>query len=270
MRSVRTVRARSRGVAAVLLRAVRAAAPRTGVGGHRRGRPRRAHHHAPRARPRQPGVHRERPAHARRRARDRARALLDHRLQRLGELAAGAALGGHQRLAPGGRARAQRQPDQRAGAARGAARARRHVQFDVGLGDHRRDDRHAPGRARRGRDRRCAAAPARRLLDRGDDQGSRGRLPRPARPAPASDRRVGVRPRASRRRRGRSEREPLLRCERVVRVRHHRRQVPARRRAGRARHARRGRPRESHGRAGRAGARSACSSTSTSRARTRA
>ena len=138
---------------------------------------------------------RERPAHARRRARDRARALLDDRLERLGELPAGAALGGHQRLAARGRARAQRQPDQRGRAARRAARARRHVQLDLGLGDHRRADRHAPRGARRGRDRRRAAAAARRLLDRRDDQGPRGRLPRPARPAPARARRARARAR---------------------------------------------------------------------------
>ena len=68
------------------------------------------------------------------------------------------------------------------------------LQLDLGLGDHRRADRHAPGRAGRGRDRRRAAAPARRLLDRRDDQGPRGRLPRPARPAPARARRARARP----------------------------------------------------------------------------
>ena len=79
-------------------------------------------------------------------------------------------------------------------AARRAARAGRHVQLDLGLGDHRRADRHAPGRAARGRDRRRAAAAARGLLDRGDDEGPRGRLPRPARPAPARARRARARP----------------------------------------------------------------------------
>jgi amidophosphoribosyltransferase len=64
------------------------------------------------------------------------------------------------------------------------------LQLDLGLGDHRRADRHAPGRARRGCDRRRAAAPARRVLDRRHDQGPGGRLPRPARPAPARARRV--------------------------------------------------------------------------------
>ena len=72
---------------------------------------------------------------------------------------------GHQRLAPRGRAGAQRQPDQRRRAARRAARARRDVQLHLRLGDHRRDDRHASRRAHRGRDRRRArracAAPSR-------------------------------------------------------------------------------------------------------------
>ena len=47
---------------------------------------------------------------------------------------------------------------------------------------------------------------------------------------------------------GRRTAAALLRRQRVVRVRHHRRQVPARRRARRARDARRGRPPEPHGR----------------------
>ncbi len=59
------------------------------------------------------------------------------------------------------------------------------------------------GRARRGRDRRRAAAPARRLLDRRDDQGPRRRLPRPARPAPARRSACSIPARAIRRRRRR-------------------------------------------------------------------
>ena len=252
VRCVRHIRARARGLAAVVLRAVRAAAPRAGVGGDRGGRPRRAHHHAPRARPGQPGVHRERPEHARRRAGDRARALFDDGLERLGELTAGAALGGHARLPARGRAGAQRQPDQRRGAAQRAAGAGGHVQLDVGLGDHRGADRDAPGGARGGRDRGGAAAAEGRVLDGRDDEGPRRRLPRPARAAPAVAGRAGARsavasPRRRRRPAGGGLRSAgpartdgsrmasaLLRGERVVRVRHHRREVPARR-ASRAR-----------------------------------
>ena len=47
-----------------------------------------------------------------------------------------------------------------------------------------------PAEHGRGRDRRGDAAPARRLLDGRDDEGPRGRLPRPARAAPAVDRRA--------------------------------------------------------------------------------
>ena len=119
--------------------------------------------------PRQPGLQGARPARARRRARDRPRALLDDRLQRVGELAAGAPLGRLGRQPPRARARPQRQPDQRRRAARRAARARRRVLVDLGLGDHRRAARHARRADDRGRDRRRAAAPARRLLDRRDD-----------------------------------------------------------------------------------------------------
>ena len=157
---------------------------------------------------------------------------------------------------------AQRQPDQRARAARRAARARRQLQLDLGLGDHRRADRDAPGRADRGRDRRGAAAAAGRVLDRRDDQGPRRRLPRPARAAPALDRRARLR------RVGR--RPALLRRQRVVRVRHHRRALPARRRA-RARSSRSARTGCRAGSSPAASATpSASSSTSTSRARTRA
>jgi len=118
---------------------------------------------------------------------------------------------------------------------------RRQLQLDLRLGDHRRDDRHALRRAGRGRDRRRAAPPARRVLDRGHDQGSRGRLPRPPRPASACARRARARPRGPRR-------GALLRGQRVVRVRHHRREVRARRPAGRAGDARPRRPAEPHDR----------------------
>ncbi len=116
--------------------------------------------------------------------------------------------------------------------------AGRHVQLDLGLGDHRRDDRHAPGRAHRGRDRRRAAASARGVLDRRHDQGPCRRLSRPPGSAPARARCAGARSRRS------VWRDSLLRGERVVRVRHHRREVPARRAARRGRHARRAGPAE--------------------------
>ena len=77
----------------------------------------------------------------------RPRPLLDHRRQLVGELAARLA-----RRQARGRARPQRQPDQRRRAARRAARARRRVPLDVGLGDHRRAALHAPG-GRRSRTR---------------------------------------------------------------------------------------------------------------------
>ena len=50
-----------------------------------------------------------------------------------------------------------------------------------------------PAELRRGCDRRRAAAAARGVLDRRDDQGSCRRLPRPARPAPARARRARAR-----------------------------------------------------------------------------
>ena len=115
----------------------------------------------------------------------RPRPLLHDGLQRVGELPARPPLRGLRRQPPRARPRAQRQPDQRRRAARRAARAGRHVRVDIGLGDHRRAAGDPPGREARGRRRRRDAAPQGRLLDRGDDQGPRRRLPRPGRPAPA-------------------------------------------------------------------------------------
>ena len=55
--------------------------------------------------------------------------------------------------------------------------ARGDVQLDLGFGDHRGADCHASGGAHRGRDRRGAATIERRLLDGRDDQGPRCRVP---------------------------------------------------------------------------------------------
>ena len=132
----------------------------------------------------------------------------------------------------------------------------RHLQLDLGLGDHRRAARHASGRRHRGRDRRRHAAPAGRLLDRRHDQEAR-RTPSATRPACARScsGMIGDR---------------YCVASRDLRVRHHRRQAAARRRARRARLARRGRHPHAPGRRGRRARRSASSSTSTSRAPTRA
>ena len=116
--------------------------------------------------PGQPGLQRARPARARRRPGDRPRPLLDDRLQRVGELAA---------RAPLGRRRGNRREVALAhngnliNAVELHAELRergRRVQLDVGLGDHRRAARHAPG-ARRSRTRsptccRACRAPSRR------------------------------------------------------------------------------------------------------------
>ena len=255
VRRLRDLRPRARRRAPRVLRAVRAPAPRPGVGGHRRGRPRRRHHHAARARPRLAGLQGARPARAARRPRDRPRPLLDDGLQRVGELPARPPLRRLGREPPRARAGPQRQPHQRRRAPRRAARARRHLPVDVGLGDHRGAAGDPPGRRPRGRDRRRPAAPAGRLLDGRHGPGARLRLPRPRR-----------RPAA----RARPPRRALLRRDRVLRARHHRRRAPARRPARRARLARRGR-RRARGRSSRARARpSASSSTSTSRGPTRA
>ncbi|CAA9465758.1 MAG: Amidophosphoribosyltransferase, partial [uncultured Solirubrobacteraceae bacterium] len=195
-------------------------------------RPRRAHHDPARARPGQPGLRRAEAPHAGRRGRRRARPLLDHGVGRVGEHAAGLPL-----RPPPARAGPQRQPGQRRRAARRAARARPALQLDLGLGDHRRAAGRPPGRPHRGRGRRRHAADARRLLDGRALQGPRRGLPRPVGAAAAV---------------ARAPRRPLLRGQRVVRLRHHRRGVPARRPARRGRHARRARHRVADGGRGRA------------------
>ncbi len=115
--------------------------------------------------------------------------------------------------------------------------AGRHLPLDVGLRDHRRAALHASGRADRGRRRRRDGAARGRLLDRRDDQGPRRRLPRSGRHAAALARHAG---------------RLLLRRVRDLRVRHHRRAVPARRAAGRGRVALGPRDRDAHGGRGRA------------------
>ena len=147
---------------------------------------------------RQPGVQRERPAHARGRAGDRSRALLDHRLQRLGELPAGAALRGHRRLAARGRARAQRQPDQRRGAA-GASCSSAGVTFSSTSDSEIIAALIATHPAESIEDAIADVLPRLRgafsIVAMTKDRG--GRLPRPARAAPAGARRArSARPRA--------------------------------------------------------------------------
>ena len=137
------------------------------------------------------------------------------RRELVGELPAGLS-----RRPPRGRARPQRQPRQRGRAAPGAAREGRHLPLHVRLRDHRRARLHARGGDGRGR-AGGRHRPRRGRLQHGrDDRGPRRRLPRSARPAPALDRHA---------------RRPLLRGVGDLRVRHHRRPVPARRPAGRDR-----------------------------------
>ena len=138
--------------------------------GHRRRRPRRPHHDPARPGPRQPGLQRARPAHAGRRPGDRPRPLLDHRLERVGELAARPPLGGRRRQPPRDRARPQRQPRSTPSSCTPSCAS-------TGVGFRSTSDSeiiaallatHAADDAR-GRDRRRHAAPAGRVLDRRHD-----------------------------------------------------------------------------------------------------
>ena len=122
----------------LVLRPLRAPAPRPGVGRDRGLGPWSPHRH-PRSRPRRPGLRRGEAAGAPRRRRDRARALLDDRLVALGERAAARP----PRPCAHGRARAQRQPDEHGRAARGALRRR-----DRTRARPRTRRRSRPGRAR--------------------------------------------------------------------------------------------------------------------------
>ena len=179
MRRLRHIRARPRRRPPLLLRPLRAPAPRPGVGRdrHLRGRP---HHHDAGLRPRLPGLRRGEAAGARGRHGDRPRALLDHRRRLLGERAAGLA-----RRRPRAGARPQRQPDQRGRALERAEGERHRLPRHLRLGDHRRAALLQRGPLDRGRGRRRDAAARGRLLDRGDDQARDRRLPRPARRAAA-------------------------------------------------------------------------------------
>ncbi len=139
LRHLRTAgRARPRRRAADLLRPLRAPAPRSGERGHRRLR-RRADHGDEGHGSGQPGVRRGQALGARGPHRDRARPLLDHRLDGVAERPAGRA----PRRRPHDRARAQRQPDQHGRAARGAAGAARVDAVDVRHRGDRRADRPA-------------------------------------------------------------------------------------------------------------------------------
>ena len=206
-----------------VLRAVRAPAPRSGVGGHRRvGRG--PHHDRARPRPRVTGVRRGEAARAARADGRGPRALLHHRVVGVGERAARVALG-----SPPGGARAQRQPDQRGGAPRRAHRRRRPVPRHLRLGDHRRAALHSRGGAHRGRARRGDAEAPGRLLHGRDDEGLRGRVPRRRRTAAAVARHAG---------------RQLLRGLRELRLRHHRRRAAPRGAAGRDGVARQARDRD--------------------------
>ena len=133
-------------LASRILRAVRAPAPRAGVGRDRRlGR--RAADRAPRHGPRRAGLQRAAAPGAARRGRDRPHALLDDGREPVGERAAA----DPPRSRANGRARAQRQPRERRGAACGAARGRREARLGLRLRGDRRARRPRPGAACRRR-----------------------------------------------------------------------------------------------------------------------
>ena len=191
----------------------------------------------------------ETPRRADRDRRDRPRAVLDDGRRAPRERAAvsrGDAVG-HPR------ARAQRQPGQRAAPARGARGGRPPVLRDVGHRSHHQADRDRAARHPGGGRRLLHGADPGRVHRRGDGRGPPARVPRRERdPAP--------RARAARRRRRVRVRD--------VRVRPHRRRAGARgpTRASCSSRTRAGCARSTCCR--RSSARRACSSTSTSRART--
>ena len=90
---------------------------------------------------------RARPARAGRRPRDRPRPLLDDRLQRVGELPAGPPLGGPAATAASSRSPTTATSSTPSSCTPSCASAGVDVPLDVGLRDHRRAARHAPGRA---------------------------------------------------------------------------------------------------------------------------
>ena len=256
VRRLRDLRPRARRRAPRVLRAVRAPAPRPGVGGHRRGRPRRLHHHPARARPRLAGLQGARPARAgaatspsgtsatRRRAPTSGRTPSPSTVRRVAA-ATGAS-------SPWPTTATSSTPSS---CTPSCASAGVTFQLDLGLGDHRGAARRPPGRRHRGRHRRRHPAAAGRLLDGRDDQG-----PRRTRSA--------TRPACGRSSLGRLGERYCVAIEScaldIIGAEH-----AARRPARRARLARRGRA-SAPGRSSTARARrSASSSTSTSRGRTR-
>ena len=168
--------------AARLLRALRAPAPRPGVGRNRRVR-RRTPHRPSGHGPRHPGLRRAEAARTPRRPRDRAHALLHHRLDPLDERAAPcpARTGAH------GGARAQREPDERDRPARRARGGRDPPGLDLRYGGDRRARRRRRVAARR-RGRRRDAPAGGRVLRRRALGGEAARLPRRARIPPPVDR----------------------------------------------------------------------------------
>ena len=249
MRRLRHPCPRTRRRAHRLLRPVRASAPRAGVGGHRRLRP-RPDDDAARHGPRDAGVQRGEAARPARRDRDRARALLDNGLDALVERAAGRA----PRSRAHSRARSQRQPHERRGAPRRASSPGRARVLYLRQRADRRAGRDGRGAAHRRR-RECDAKARGRVLVRGAGRGEAARLPRSARLPSA-----GARP----------HRRRLARRVRNLRARPCWSGLRKRRRARRSRPDRRRRPDHCAGRrAGGTTARSASSSSSTSRGRTR-
>ena len=214
MRAVRRLGARGRRRPAHLLRTVRPAAPRAGVG---RDRGERRHQHprlqGPRARG--PGVQRGHAHDPARRPRDRAHAVLDDRVHDLGQRAAGLQDRRRALRRPG----PQRQPREHGRDRHGARLA--------GHGDHRLGPGHDAARERGPRHRRPGG----------------GGAPRPADPAGGLQlrvhgRAVGLRRPGPARRPAAVDRAPAERVRgrvRDLRPRHRGRRVPARRRAGRAR-----------------------------------
>ena len=191
VRRLRHPRARPRRRPRHLLRAVRAPAPRPGVGRDRRlrrGPPDRPARHGPR----HAGLRRaEAPRPARRRG-DRPHALLDDRLDPVGERAAAdpARPRAHRR------ARAQRQPRQRRRATRAARGRGDHARHDLRHRADRRADRQRPG-ADRGRGGQRDGQARGRVLVRRPLGRQADRLPRPPR-LPAALPRPRGRPLAAR------------------------------------------------------------------------
>ena len=108
---------------------------------------------------------------------DRPRALLDDRLVGVGERPAGRGAPTQRQVALAHNGNLINAVELHAELSEQGVAVPRHVR----LGDHRRAALDPPGGAHRGRARRRDAAARGRLLDRRDDQGRGGRLPRPRR-----------------------------------------------------------------------------------------